>query len=132
MLINSCQSVEMNKWISDNLQELSNMTTTEEFNIAVRNAHNEMLLNKGLPSYDGKGVGQSKTNINSVSGDRKKTDGQEEWLKKQPCFQCTEHGHTHRECTKTNITTCKMENCTKKHNMKAHQNLMEYLEKKEG
>ena len=81
MIINSCQNVEMNKWISDNLLELTNMTSTEEFNQSIRNAHNDMLLNKGLPSYDGKGVGSSKSNINNMTSDGKKNEKQEAWLK---------------------------------------------------
>ena len=64
----------MNKWISDNLTELTNMTSTEEFNQSIRNAHNDMLLNKGLLTYDSKGVGQSKLNINNTSSDVKKKE----------------------------------------------------------
>ena len=105
MLVSSCRSVEMNKWLSDNMQEVSNMMTIEDFNIAVRNAHNEMTLNKGLLQYDGKGLGQSQTNMNSVGTDKK------EWMRKFPCFKCGELGHLISECTKKDIQKCKEENC---------------------
>ena len=116
MLVNSCQSVEMNKWLSDNTQEIANMTTIEDFNIAVRNAHNEMTLNKGLPQFDGKGLGQSQTNMNSVGTDK---NGSKEWMRKFPCFKCGELGHLISECPKK-PEKCKEENCDRKHTAKAH------------
>ena len=90
MMICCCMNVEMNKWISDNIVELTNMTSTDDYEQAISYSHNAMLLNKGLPSYDGKGVESSKSNINNMSSTQ--NEKRESWLKSQPCFDCGEGG----------------------------------------
>jgi len=129
MMISYYQNVEMNKWISDNIMQLTNMISTQDFEQAIRNSHNVMLLNKGLPSYDGKGQGQSKSNLNNMTTSTQQ-EKKEAWLKTQPCFDCGEGGHTAKECKKTNISQCKMKGCKIKHTRKAHQNMKSYFEKK--
>ena len=81
MLISSCNNVEMNKWISDNIMELTNMPSSDEFKQAVMNSHNDMILNKGLPLYNGKRVGSAKSYVNSMSTQRQKQD---QWEKTLP------------------------------------------------
>ena len=56
MMIAACTNVEVNKWLGEEINEINIMTTTDDFEQAARASHNVMLLNRGLPNYDGKGV----------------------------------------------------------------------------
>ena len=129
MLISCCNNVEMNRWISDNIVELTNMPSTDEFEQAIRNSHNAMTLNKGLPSYDGKEIGAAQSNVKSMSTQRQRQD---QWERKLPCFSCGEDGHVKKECNNPNIVICTISDCKKKHNKKAHQNMVDYLTKREA
>jgi spore germination cell wall hydrolase CwlJ-like protein len=88
-----------------------------------------MILNKGLPNYDGKGKGSPKTNINAVSAELKKS--MKSWEEKIPCFICGENGHTKESCKAPNISKCTIGECKKTHNQKAHGLMKAYLDAKE-
>ena len=72
MLVAACSNMEVNKWISENIIEITNMASTYMFEQTTGASYNVILLNKGIPNYDGKGNSSPKTNLNNVSVKQKK------------------------------------------------------------
>lgn len=72
IILAACSNDKVNKWLSEMLDEINLMPATDEFEQATRTAYNAMLLNRGLPNYDGKGKGSPKANINALTTDQNK------------------------------------------------------------
>ena len=117
MILLSCKNDKVNKWIAENLDILPRFTCTGEFVNYSRKGHVDMIINKGLPAYSGKGPDSQKKEA-VIKVDEKKKTAMERWEACCPCFQCGQGGHTKLSCKHMDIPTCKEECCGKFHSKK--------------
>ena len=94
ILMESCSSTELTKWLFKHKEKLLSSTDMIHCHTQIMDEHNDMMTSPGVSGYPGGYTGMgtgTKANIGAVREGLGKTPKGMEYLKSRPCYKCCQN-----------------------------------------